>query len=366
MNEEQNQDTDDDAEVIEDEAANDDSPSHAKYEMTSFGIDFDTVGLVRRLQLGDILIPEWQRNFIWSFRNASRFIESLLLNLPVPGVFLGTDPHTNQLYVVDGQQRLRTIQGFFEGKFPGGDGTRVFALDGVDERFKGATYSELPEADRRSLDNSIIHGTVVRQDSPDDGDTSMYQLFERLNSGGRQVYPQEIRCAVYQGALIDAIKDLNEDPDWRSIVGRPSIRLRDQEMILRFMAMHYQGGDYSRPMADFLSAFADKNRNPSSEWINETSELFKRVVSSFASAKGTAAFRVTGGRIVNAAVFDSMSVGLAQRLTEHRPLDVESISAVHDGLIKRLDYLGAVTSGTSQERSVETRMRIAKSAFADA
>ncbi len=354
------------AEEIEDEADNDETPPPASYEITSFGIDLDVAGLVRRLQSGDMYIPDWQRNFVWSSNDASKFIESLLLGLPVPGIFLGTDPDTQKLYVVDGQQRLRTLRGFYEGKLPSDNISRKFVLKNVDERFDGLDYESLSEKYRRKLDFSIIHGTVVRQDKPAQDDTSMYQIFERINSGGRKVYPQEIRSAVYHGSLIDAIKELNEDDAWRKIVGKPSPRLKVHEMILRFLAMYHAGSNYERPMTEFLNQFAQSNRNPDKGWLREVSGLFRSTVRCFNEAKGVGAFRVKGGRVVNAAIFDSMSIALARRIALNTTPGRKAIQRAHDDLIGRDEYLVAVKSGTSHERSVSTRLKIADKVFADA
>ncbi len=350
----------------ESELEDDKATLHATYDITSFGIDFDVRGLVGRLQDGDITIPKWQRGFVWTFRTASSFVESLLLGLPVPGIFLGTDPATKELYVVDGQQRLRTIRGFYEGKFPGGSGNRKFALTGVADRFYGITYTDLNDAERRELNNSLIHATVVRQDAPKCDDTSMYQIFKRLNSGGRPVNPQEIRCAIYQGKLINMIRELNEDLAWRDVVGSHSLRLKDQEMILRFMAMYHKGHDYTRPMEEFLNVFTQTHRNPSEKWMQDTAELFKGTIEAFAGSLGKEAFRISGGRAVNAAVFDSMSVGLANRIRQSGVPEYEVIRDTHRHLVSSDNYLQAITQGTSDDRSVEDRLRIASSAFKDA
>lgn len=356
-------DDDLDEEVIEDESEKDDSALHATYDITSFGIDFDVEGLVRRLNNGDVNIPDWQRRFIWNINDASSFVESLLLGLPVPGVFMGVYSGTNRLYVIDGQQRLRTIQGFYEGKFP--KDNRKFELKGVDGRFINLTYNDLKSMDRRQLDNSLIHATVVRQDYPKDNDTSMYEIFRRLNSGGRPVNPQEIRCAVYQGKLIDMINELNENPEWRSIVGKPNPRLKDQEMILRFMAMLYKGDKYVSPMSEFLNIFTQTYRNPDCEWMIDAAQIFKQTVKSFADAKGRKAFRTSGGRVVNAAIFDSMSVGLASKIRD-TGAPVSRVGKVHDDLIANEKYFQAIEQGTSSERSVRTRLGMAKAAFANA
>ncbi len=353
---------DDETELEEDESG----VPHARYGITSYGVDFDVRGLVRRLQEGDITIPVWQRGFVWTPRMASSFIESLLLGLPVPGIFVGTDPVTQELYVVDGQQRLRTLRGFYEGKFPGG--SNKFALTGVTPRLAGTDYDDLADSARRALDNSLIHATVVRQDSPANDDTSMYQIFKRLNSGGRAVNPQEIRRAVYQGKLMDKIEELNADSHWRSIVGERSPRLKDHEMILRFMAMLLAGDNYSRPMEEFLNVFTQANRNPDDAWLRHTTDLFERTVAAFADSMGTRAFRrvTTRGHVVNAAIFDSMSVGLAKRIEEGVTPRADAIRDIHNRLVSDEDYLDAVTTGTSDARSVNSRLSLAKTAFEDA
>ena len=362
---------DDDADgLIEDDAERlaEDEPDapRARYEVAYYGVDFDVRGLVMRLQESEIIIPRWQRDFVWSRKTASAFIESLLLGLPVPGIFLGNDPETGQFYIVDGQQRLRTLQGFYEGNFPVGGGNRKFALTGVVSRFDGMTYNDLKDLNRRELNNSLIHATVVKQDFPVDDDTSLYQIFKRLNSGGRVVNPQEIRRAVYQGALMDEIESLNENPDWRKIVGKPSLRLKDQEMILRFMAMLHKGNEYSSPMEEFLNVFTQTNRNPNDAWMRDTADLFAQTVKAFADSMGKSAFRVIGGRAVNAAVFDSMSVGLATRIRASGLPGDAAIREVHGDLISDEAYFDAITQGTSQERSVERRLKIAKAKFGNA
>lgn len=354
--------------LIDDEAESDDEVLPLRYDITSFGIDFDAEGLVRRLNAGDIVIPEWQRQFVWTFKQASSFIESLLLGLPIPGVFLGRDAASGQLYVIDGHQRLRTLQFFYNGRFDAiypNIRSRPFELEGVDERFEGLSFQALTDTVRRDLNNSLIHATVVRQDSPPDNDTSMYQIFKRLNSGGNRVTPQEIRCAVYQGALIERIKSLNDHPSWRSIMGRPNRRLKDQEMVLRFMALWHDGENYKKPMAEFLNNFTQRNRYPSEDWLDHISNLFSQTMDAFAGAQNRP-FRLDRSRVVNAAVFDSMSVGLARRVSSSDLPATSAVAEVHESLIKNSDFLQAVTQGTSDENSVRARLGIAAKAFENA
>ena len=123
---------------IVDESANDDTTPVVRYEITSYGADYDVAGFVARLQRNDIIIPSFQRDYVWRLPEASLFVESILLGLPVPGVFLAKDVETNKLLVIDGQQRLKTLQFFLEGFFNpkhAAKNQKVFKLTKVSQRF---------------------------------------------------------------------------------------------------------------------------------------------------------------------------------------------------------------------------------------
>ena len=101
---------------VEDEALLE-QPGDIKFTITSYGADYTVDTLVKRLNSEAFYVPTFQRRFVWSQRHASRFLESLLMGLPVPGIFLYKEPITNRHLVVDGQQRLRTVQYFYSGLF---------------------------------------------------------------------------------------------------------------------------------------------------------------------------------------------------------------------------------------------------------
>ena len=107
-------------------------------------------------------------------------------------MFLSKEEPTNKLLVIDGQQRLRSLQFFYDRIF--GLTGREFKLEGVQDRYDGRTIETLEIEDRRHLDDSIIHATVMRQDIPSDDDSSIYHVFERLNTGGKVLSGQEIRA----------------------------------------------------------------------------------------------------------------------------------------------------------------------------
>lgn len=345
-----------DTKNVDDESEGDTTVAPVKYNITSFGVDFDLAGLYRRLSTGEIFIPAFQRNFVWGIRESSRFIESLLLDLPVPGIFLARDSDSGKLLVIDGQQRLKSLQFFYDGAFPRNSSNPVeFRLTGVQSQFANASYKDLFEKDRIDLDNSLIHATVVRQDYPADDDTSIYHLFERLNSSGRLLQPQEIRTALYQGSLIDTIQSLNEHQTWREIYGRHDVRMKDQELILRFLAFTFSDQKYTSPMKEFLNVFCKTQRNSPKETLDKYSNSFVQVIDLWQEALGSSAFRPY--QSLNAAVFDSMMVGLAQKIAVSGRLSPDRIAELYTALLADDEYMRTTRYSTSHENSVTLRMK---------
>lgn len=216
------------------------------YTISSYGADYPVDSLVKRIVAKDIVVPvfSWkkpktseivgfQREYVWPRPKADRFIESLLLGLPVPGIFLVKEP-SGVLLVLDGHQRLHTLRSFYGGKI---DGQEYALSNEVQDRFANKTYEGLDTEERRRLDDSIIHATIVRQDTPTEDQSSIYVIFERLNTGGVNLQPQEIRVALYHGDFVHVLQELNDFLPWRELYGTKSRRLKDMELILRFFCV---------------------------------------------------------------------------------------------------------------------------------
>ncbi|ADJ26108.1 protein of unknown function DUF262 [Dehalogenimonas lykanthroporepellens BL-DC-9] len=349
-----------------DEASKDDTVVPIKYEITSFGADYDAEGLVKRLIREDIYIPPFQRAYVWNINEASRFIESLLLGLPVPGIFLAKESESNKLLVIDGQQRLKSLEFFFKGYFqpdPETSSRRVFRLSNVQKKYLDKTYDTLDPSDKVALNDSIIHATIVKQESPREDDSSIYHIFERLNNTGRKLAPQQIRVAIDHGDFVDTLHELNNEPNWRTIFGSKSLILKDQELILRFLALYFEHETYFRPMEEFLNQFSRKHRHCSQEFCTEASTIFKNTVSLINETVGKRAFRTKAPRALNAAVFDSVMVGLAKRISSNTQIDKESVVRQYSALLQNNSYRESVEKATSNENSVKTRIDIAIRTF---
>ena len=341
------------------------------YAITSYGADYPVDSLIKRLRSKDIIVPtfDWipekntevvgfQREYVWPKPKADKFIESLLLGLPVPGIFLVKET-TGRFLVLDGHQRLYTLQAYYAGVIKG----KEYRLINVQERFQNKLFRDLDTEDRRRLDDSIIHATVVRQDEPTEDQSSIYIIFERLNTGGVNLQPQEIRVALYHGELVKVLKALNEEKAWRNLFGKKSNRLKDMEMILRFFAFYYYAEQYSRPMKDFLNRYMASNRNLERQTEAELQKVFRTTISALEYALGPRAFRPE--RAVNAAVVDSLMIGVAKRLRNGVIENLEHLRSQHESLLSNKEFISAIKTGTSDETNVETRMKLAKDAFAD-
>src|ERR1039457_3505323 len=285
------------------------------YSITAYGADYPVDSIVKRMEAKDILVPRFswepdanseiigfQREYVWPRPKADRFIESLLLGLPVPGIFLVKE-QSGRLLVLDGHQRLYTLSAYCQGVINGIE----YRLDNIQERFVGKRYRDLDVEDRRRLDDSIIHATVMRQDEPTDDQSSIYVIFERLNTGGVNLQPQEIRVALYHGEFVRVLRTLNDNTAWRTLFGNKSKRLKDMEMILRFFAFYYYSNAYRSPMKDFLNRYMASNRDLARQSEKELTTVFERTTTVIADAIGSRAFRPV--RAVNAAVIDSLMTG---------------------------------------------------------
>ena len=348
-------------ELVDDPSAQEDEEvvRAVRYSITSYGADYPVDALVTRLVTEEIEIPEFQRKFVWTLSQSSRFVESLLLGLPVPGIFLSKNPENQKLLIIDGLQRLQTLKKFYDGVFQG----REFALKNVVQEFMGKTYKTLEPEDRRRLDNAIIHAIVVIQEDPQDNQSSLYNLFERINTGGTPLYPQEIRACIYSGVFSDLLTELSTFAYWMEIYGKASPRGKDQELILRFFALYYSGANYARPMKKFLNGFMGRHRDLQETSKDEFTELFETTVAEAAQHLGPKAFRPV--RNLNVALLDAFLVATAIRLQKGPIRDTRQYAQKAEELTRNQEFQLAYTTGTTDETNVATRIRLANEAFAN-
>lgn len=343
------------AEGIEDEALLEEGGAR-KFAITSYGADYTVDTLVKRMEQAAFRIPEFQRRFVWSQRHASKFIESLLMGLPVPGVFLYKEADNRHL-VIDGQQRLRSLQAFYKGLFS----EKKFRLVGVAEPWLGKTYETLDTSDKLKLDDAIVHATIFQQDVPAKALDSVYFVFERINTGGIRLSPQEIRNCISQGNFNKLVRNLNNDPHWRRLFGPENKRAKDQELLVRFFAFYKDLGAYSRPMSNFLNDFTDKMNKIDQSALEAMAEVFRETIALVDGAVNGRAFRPV--RSFNTAVFDGVMVGLARRLERKPTPSLADIATAYDALLANKEFRRRWERATADEETVKQRMEIAERAF---
>lgn len=327
------------------------------YQIATYPADYTLEVLYRKWKDNEIRVPKFQRNFVWKQNQSSRLIESFLAGLPVPAVFLYTVRSSQDYLVIDGQQRLRSVFYFFDGHFGEAvNGVRQsFALTGLNDasEYSGKTFDTLEHSDRKKLKNATLRAFIVMQLEPND-DTSMFHIFERLNTGSTALTNQEIRDCVYDGDLSNFLDELNRLRYWRAIFGKrtPDSRKRDIELILRFFAMR-ETGEYKKPMKIFLNSFMKKNRNPHASKLADLRKNFEGTCQSVIEHLGDRPFHVKAG--LNAAVFDAVMVAFSNGL-EAIPDDVY---ARYERLIMDEGFQENISSGTTDEKVVVRRFRAA-------
>jgi len=269
-----------------------------EYEITASPNDFNIKTIFDFIESGSVKIPGFQRNYVWDQKRASKLIESILIGLPVPQVFLYEESRNNFL-VIDGQQRLMSIYYFIKQRFPRKDKRSILRavfdehgripeevlhddeyfskfnlqlaekVSGQPNRFKKMNYGTLGDY-KSTFDLRTIRNVIIKQNFPEGEDSSIYEIFNRLNSGGINLKPQEIRTSLYHSLFYEMISRTNSDAKWRKIVGlsSPDLHMKDVEIILRGFAMLIEGDQYNPSMTKFLNGFSKNSKALSADQIS--------------------------------------------------------------------------------------------------
>jgi len=343
-----------------DSEAEDYRSTPSEFNITSYPADFTLEILVSKLQSEEILIPDFQRQFVWKQPQASRLIESFLAGLPVPPIFLYKEYSSNRFLLIDGQQRLKTVKYFFEGMFgEESKGKRkIFRLNSLSSQssWYSKSFETLDEKDKRELLNRVLRAIIIQQIDPKD-DSSIYHIFERLNTGGTFLNNQEIRNCLYYGDFNTLVRDnLNIDPNYRKILGKESKdpRLLDEELIIRFFSL-LDVNTYNKPLKDHLSRFMNNFRSPGFEKLDEFSSLFTKTCATVIQHLGPKPFHIHKG--INVAAFDCVMVAFAHNLKREIPLEIVSR---YKNLIETLIQRNLITASTTDKEVILQRFQLAQ------
>lgn len=363
-----------------------------EYDLTSTPNDFNIRTIVDFVRRGVFEIPGFQRNYVWDIRRASKLIESLLMGLPVPQIFL-YEKGRNNFLVVDGQQRLLSIYYFSQKRFPRMEKRsalrRVFEergqvpaeyladdeyfvnfnlklpgkLPGQKGRFDSLNYDTLAD-EQTTFDLRTIRCVIVKQNRPSDDDSSVYEIFNRLNTGGVNLTPQEIRTSLYHSDFYKLLYKLNTLEYWRAMIGlpEPDLRMRDVEILLRGFAMLVRGDEYRPSMTRFLNMFSKSMRNVSQEQLQKLEAVFLSFLEATRSLPP--GLFGTRSRKLNVSVFESVFAASCGPMYAGRKGQVETLE---EGTIRALkgdrEFVDASSTKSTDKAKVSVRLSKARSSI---
>ena len=216
-----------------------------------FITDFSVELLALKMKNGDFEIPAYQREDTWEHERKSRFIESLLMGLPSPFLFFWERPESGKLEIVDGSQRLRTIEQFISGDFILDELEVLTALEGM-------RFTDLPESRQRKIKHRSIRGIVLNEHADEQ---ARFEIFDRINTGSKIANKAEVRRGALIGSFLDLVISLTEDPTFNQLAPVPdkSVRLRErEELVTRFFAYSDGLEGYRDRPSDFLFQYAKR------------------------------------------------------------------------------------------------------------
>lgn len=343
------------------------------FKISSWGADLSFRELIQRYEDNELVKPELQRKYVWDKTEASRFIDSLLLGLPVPSIFLAKTSD-EKLLIIDGYQRIMTVYDYVRGIF-GGDG-KVFKLsrsEKINLTWRGKAFAELTDTQQRKIRNTTIHAIIFLQQHPTGDDTSLYQVFERINTSGRTLMPQEIRNCVYQGNFNKLLFELNKLENWRKLFGSEieDQRMRDIEFILRFFALNSPEFEAltqdNISLKKFLNQYMGKHPNLSEQQLTSFKNSFTQSMNFIFTNIGENAFNNISSTIpgkfspnFSPTIFDSISIATDQLLNAGFDFQTEEIQKNRKELLHDEDYKFSITKETMRKEAIKTRIQKVK------
>lgn len=375
--------------VDEDQDDQIDDVGFTEYDISASPNDFNVKTLFDFIQSGIVKIPGFQRNYVWDIKRASKLIESIIIGIPIPQIFL-FEEERNKFIVIDGQQRYMTIFYFLKKRFPREDkrfelrqifdqrggipdsilNDNDYFIDfnlqlgdpkpGHKNKYNKLNYFTLDDGDKTTLDLRTIRNIIIKQNSPEDGNTVVFEIFNRLNSGGVNLKPQEIRTSLFHSSFYDSLYALNLDTNWRQLTpqAKPDIHMKDIEILLRGFAMLILKDKYSPSMTKFLNKFSLSTKKFQSENIEYLKELFGVFVS-YCNALDSKIFFNKSGRF-NISVYESIFYAVCKDAFERKDLNIRNIGieSVND-LKSDSSFVEYTQSNTASYNNVTKRLDLA-------
>ncbi|MBR9776756.1 MAG: DUF262 domain-containing protein [Cytophagales bacterium] len=324
-----------------------------KRKLNTETYDFTVSTIVEYISEKHIDIPMFQRGYVWNRAQASRLIESLIIQCPIPVVYLSQNPDET-LSVIDGNQRLTSISLFLNDEFPLTGLATYPELDG----FK---FSELDPRFQRHIRNRTIRCIVILKDTHPQ---IKFDVFERLNTGSVKLNPQELRHGIYNGPLIEIIEELSNISQFKKATSTTNDkRMKGEEMILRFFALYDNWQDYQKPMTTYLNNYAENNRFFDQNSLERLEEIFKVNFNKCLELYGEYTFKTfdeNKKRLKsNTALFDAQMISMSNinpPMEQLEKLNKEMVLEKLTELLGNEDFYDSLTKGTTDRNTVHKRI----------
>lgn len=351
--------------ILDDDTYNEDQndnegglyPYDPAYENIEIGEDpFSIFEYLRQLKKGKILIqPDFQRKQVWNNKQKSKFIESIILNFPLPPIYLNETKESTYI-VIDGLQRSTALKQFYDGEF---------ALVGIEAlpKYNTCKFKDLPEVLQSKFEDKKLTVFILKPSTPM---VVIYDLFNRINTGGTQLNRQEVRNCIFIGKSTQLLKELSEQQYFKQAIssGVSDTRMKDREVILRYLTFRWFNyeNEYSGDMSDFVEAAMKKINQKDDLKIQEMQNDFQRVMKISYSIWHDKNFRIptesTRGTI-NIAIFETVSNYISSKNDDFINVNKAIIKRNYTTLIHNKTYFEAVTKSTANKAKVLDRFRLA-------
>lgn len=366
---------------------NEDSVSFKQYDITTSANDFNIKTIFNFIESEVIEIPGFQRNYIWDMKRASKLIESFIMRLPVPQIFL-YEKAKNKFLVIDGQQRLMTIYYFLKKRFPrmnmraelrkifsenksipsnilsNNEYFTDFNLDlpklsnNEKNPLENKNYDTLDGESKSTFELTPVRVMIIKQLHPEDNDSSIYEIFNRLNTGGQNLKNQEIRSCLYRSEFYDRLNDMNNQIRWRELFGqRINAHMQDVEFILRGFAFLKNFIDYRGSLNKFLNKFSLDMQKADKAEVNYLEQLFVSFLDKTKPLRKNIFFSKKG--TFNVLLFEAVFYASCKKAFEQKSLEIQPLA---DSIIEKIKenkkFIESTESETGKKKTVDKRFEI--------
>jgi hypothetical protein len=309
-----------------------------------------------------LVLPDIQREYVWDNAKASRLIESLILNIPIPVLYFA-ETEEAKYEIFDGHQRVKSIMNYLAGIFP---------LSGlaVLREYRGLRFSELPEREQRFLKMRTLRTILISIESHPN---MKFEIYERLNTGSISLNAQELRNSIYRGSFNNLLHHLANYGAFRTLIGSklPRKRMVDEEAILRFFAMRHGIATYRTPLKKFLNNYMRDARNLGQAQIDSSRSAFEAAATHAQQLLGPSAFRVLDNNgsplepAVNRALLEAQLLVCSWIVPASR-VNAQAVKAEVTKLFSDESFMDSIQRATGDRSRTLKRVRETAAAFARA